>query len=258
MSKMCLLCTLLLCSVGLVLEASDVLIVADEMPQMEVLVKVLKTGENITSTLVRQVDLPGQLSTYHAVIVFLHGALLESTEKQFIDYANSGGRLILIHHSINSLRRKNKYWLDFLGVSLPQGDRSQGGYWFANPVTFSVVNLAPRHYITTHKVEYDTRIPYTSSEPGGKEAEYPAFAIKDSEVYLNHAFTDGNQKTVLLGLKFEDPKSGTVYMQDRAGWYKKAGKGWIMYFQPGHAVKDMENSAYSQILVNAVSAKLTR
>jgi type 1 glutamine amidotransferase len=42
-------------------------------------------------------------------------------------------------------------------------------------------------------------------------------------------------------------------MQDRAGWYKPAGKGWVMYFMAGHSVRDLENPAYAQILVNAVA-----
>ena len=44
-------------------------------------------------------------------------------------------------------------------------------------------------------------------------------------------------------------------MQDRAAWYKKAGKGIIFYFMPGHSAKEFENPAYAQILVNAVTFK---
>ena len=41
-------------------------------------------------------------------------------------------------------------------------------------------------------------------------------------------------------------------MQDRAGWIKPGGKGWIVYLMPGHRQSDFDNVAYGRIAVNAV------
>jgi trehalose utilization protein len=74
----------------------------------------------------------------------------------------------------------------------------------------------------------------------------------ESEVYLNHKFTDGTEKTILLGLKFYDYRNDQLFMQDRAGWYKKSGKGDIFYFMPGHSSRDFQNTVLSQMILNAV------
>lgn len=237
--------------------AGNVLIVADEMPQMELLVKILKTRANTTAELVKQTDMPADISGYPAVFVFVHHELLESAEKPMVDYANAGGRLIVLHHSISWARAKNKYWFPLLGMRLtPPGDPEQGFYKWIDPVTYTVVNLAPGNYITSHNVKYESKTSYKSSDLGTPEQEYPSFTLKDAEVYLNHMFTDAKDKTILLGFKWQDPKTGKVWMQDRAGWYKKAGKGWVIYLQPGHSITDFDNSAYSQIVLNTLKAKL--
>lgn len=243
-----LLAFLLLCSS--LFAANQVLIVADEVPAMQVLAGKLKAAEGVESTIVAQTEMPADLGKYSAVIVYIHGKLNEPPEKAFIEYANSGGKLILLHHSISSGKRKNKYWFPFLGVSLPDGDVSQGGYKWIEPVTLEVVNLAPKEYITTHQVKYESKVVYKSSDLGGAEKPYPGFTLKDTEVYLNHTFSE--PRTILLGFKYADAKSGVTYMQDRAGWYKQAGKGWLFYFMAGHTALDFENPIYGQIVVNAV------
>jgi type 1 glutamine amidotransferase len=58
-----------------------------------------------------------------------------------------------------------------------------------------------------------------------------------------------------LGIKVREPKSGTLYMQDSGGWYKKTDRGSVFYFMAGHTGHEFENPAYSQILVNTVSFK---
>ena len=138
----------------------------------------------------------------------------------------------------------------------PPGDPEQGFYKYVNPVTYTVVNLAPGNYITSHNVKYEGKTSYKSSDLGTPEREYPSFTLNNSEVYLNHVFTDGKDKTILMGFKWQDPKTGKVWMQDRAGWYKKAENGWIIYLQPGHSITDFENGTYSQIVLNALDAKL--
>jgi type 1 glutamine amidotransferase len=92
----------------------------------------------------------------------------------------------------------------------------------------------------------------------GRQVQYqgkplPGFALDETEVYLNHVFTSPKQK--LLGVKVTDPKSGKVYMQDTAGWYQAAEKGWVFYFMAGHSTHDFDSPAYSQIVVNAFTWK---
>jgi hypothetical protein len=230
---------------------ADVLIVADEFPAMEYLAAKLKTEADLTARLVAQSALPASLSPFSAVVVYIHGALAEATERALIDYTEAGGRLVALHHSISSGKRKNAHWLKFLGIELPPGDVRQGGYQWIEPVTLDLVNLAPDHYITQHGVPYPARLSYRSPEPPGAEAVRPSFTLTDSEVYLNHRFT--GPRTVLLGFRYQDAKSGVIYMQDRAGWLKPAGKGWIIYLLPGHSQRDFENPCYLRIVVNAVA-----
>ena len=224
--------------------AADVLIVADEIPAMEVLAKSLQSGAGAASTIVKQDAIPADVSRFAAMVVYIHRDIGAPAEKVFIDYAKAGGKLILLHHSISSGKRKNAHWLPFTGVSLPQGDVSAGGYKYYEDVTVEVVNLAPGHYITTHAVKYPLKVAYKDGR------ELPGFKLTGTEVYLNHVHT--TPKTRLLGLKFTDP-AGKVYMQDTAGWTEKAEKGTVTYFMAGHAVSDFENPVYSQIVTNAVS-----
>ncbi|MEK7409450.1 MAG: ThuA domain-containing protein [Acidobacteriota bacterium] len=228
------------------LAAADVLIVADEVPAMEVLAGKLKAAAGVQSTIVQQTAMPADLSKYSALVVYIHRTIGEPAEKAFINYAESGGRLVLLHHSISSGKRANNYWFPFLKISLPAGSLEQGGYKYFDPAVMEIVNLAPREFITTHKVAYDRKVSYRD------QGELPGFRLEDTEVYLNHVLTA--PRTVLLGLKFTDPKSGQTYMQDRAGWYMKTGQGWVMYFMAGHGAREFEHPAYAQILVNAIAS----
>jgi hypothetical protein len=242
-----------LAAIGLLLDggafAADVIIVADEFPAMEVLAAKLKTAENLETTIVAQTNLPPQLSSFRAVVVYIHGNLEPRVEQALIDYTQTGGRLLVLHHSISSGKRKNAQWFKFLGVELPEGDVSQGGYKWIESVTLDIVNLAPTHFITTNQVRYPIRLDYASAETAAATS-LPAFRLEGTEVYLNHSFTE--PRTVLLGFKYTDAKSGKVYQQDRGGWLKPAGNGWIIYLMAGHSVKDFQNAAYAQIVLNAV------
>jgi len=229
---------------------ADVLIVADEFPAMEVVAAKLKAEEQIASTLISQKDLPTSLSPYQAIIVYIHRDLSEKAEDAFIDYAKQGGRLILLHHSISSGKRKNPHWFPFLGVSLPEGDLNHGGYKWIEGVTIQCVNLNPNHFITTNKVEYPQNIQYTTTNTPVHRSALPGFTREHSEAYLNHVHTSPH--TLLLGLKYTDATSGKIYMQDTAGWLKRADKGWVVYLMPGHTKQDFEDPAYSRIVINAV------
>ena len=232
--------------------AGPVLIVADEFPAMEVLAAKLKAAEGIDSKIVKQTEIPADLAQFRAMVVYIHGDIKDPAEKTFINFARNGGRLILLHHSISSGKRRNQYWTPFVGVELPYGEFETGGYRWIDPVKLDIVNLAPEHYVTTHKIEYGLKFLYSRSDIKGREKQYDGFHLEETEVYLNHVFLEPHQ--ILLGLKYKDENTGKTFMQDRAGWYKRAGKGHLFYFMEGHSVKEFQNPVYSQMVVNAVTA----
>jgi hypothetical protein len=228
---------------------AEVLIVADEFPAMEVVASRLRSDAHIESTAVAQDKLPDSLTRYEAVVVYIHGALAEKAEDAFIQYTEAGGKLLLLHHSISSGKRKNAHWFDFLGVSLPSGDLTNGGYKWIEGISFELVNLSPAHFIMTNHVVYPDQIAYVSTNISRLPPKLPGFKLVDTEVYLNHVHR--GPRTLLMGLKFTD-KTGITYEQDRAGWLKPAKKGWAIYLMPGHRKEDFENPTYSQIVLNAI------
>jgi hypothetical protein len=232
-----------------ILAAGDVLIVADEFPAMKALADRLKSEEGIDSRIVRQTELPSDLAKFPAVVVYIHRALSASAEKAMVDYTHNGGRLIALHHSISSGKRTNAHWLSFLGVELPKGDVSTGGYKWIEGVTIEVANLAPDHFVTTNKLVYPDLVSVASPDSGAA-APFPGIKLPESEVYLNHVLK--GPRTILMGLKYTDATSGKVWWQRTAGWCKPAGKGWIFYFMPGHTVHEFENPAYARLVMNAV------
>lgn len=229
---------------------AEVLIVADEMPAMQVLAARLQaSNQQITSRIVTQGQMPSKLSPFSAVVVYIHRNLSPLAEKAFINYAEAGGKLVLLHHSISSAKKANRNWFPFLGVRLPEGDVEHGGYKWIEGVTLEIVNLAPQHFITTNAVSYADSIPYRLE--GGPLANLPRFTLQQTEVYLNHVLT--GPRTTLLGLKYTDASSGKTYMQATAGWVKATGKGVVIYLMAGHSALDFENAAYGQIVVNAIT-----
>lgn len=237
--------------IGYQATAQDVLIVADEIPAMEVLAKALHTQEGLTSKVVTQAEMPATLTNFRAVIVYIHKDLDSIPEKTFIRYAQNGGKLLCLHHSISSAKRKNKEWFSFLGIDLPKKDVTEGGYKYVGDIDMSVVNLAPRHFITTHKITYAQRIAY-AREGQATEQQLPGIVLTKTEGFLNHQLL--SSRTILLGFKFTDA-AGKVWTQDRSAWCKPVEKGWLFYSQPGHAISDFENPIYTQMIANAVIYK---
>ncbi|MBI3849278.1 MAG: ThuA domain-containing protein [Verrucomicrobia bacterium] len=229
---------------------AEVLIVADEFPAMELVAAKLKSEERITSKVISQTELPASLAPFDAVIVYIHKELSASAEAALIDYTKAGGKLVVLHHSISSAKRKNPHWFSFLEVALPESDVAAGGYKWIHPVTLDFVNLAPRHYIMTNRVNYPAQISYATTNAPVRNGGLPGFTLEESEVYLNHALT--GPRTLLMGFKYVDAGTKTTYMQDTAGWIKPTGKGWIIYLSPGHSVKDFENPTFARIVLNAV------
>ena len=207
----------------------DVLIVADEFPAMETLAKRLKTEENRASQLVDQAHLPASLAPFDAVVVYIHKELTPAAEQTFIGYANAGGRLVLLHHSISSGKRQNRDWFNFLGVALPEGDLDHGGYKWIEGVTVQCLNLGPNQFIMTNQVRYPDQI--VIAQPDGTSRPVPGFTLHATEVYLNHNLT--GPRTVLMGLIYSDAKTGKTWKQETAGWLRRTGKGTVVYFMPG-------------------------
>ena len=231
---------------------SKVLIIQDELPQMNVLAKFLRLEGKLSVTIADQSSLPDDLSPYKAVIVFVHGDLHERTENAIIKYTRNGGRLICLHHSISSKKALNRFYFDFLGMRLDKGPMETGGYKWKNS-SWSLVNLNSQHFITNSDVEWDEKVAYTPSDYPSSKGTYPGITFgDDSEVFVNHKFIDGREKTVLCGIIYRDADTGKTYMQDRGAWLKKQGKGTIVYFMPGHAVSDYENKNIAQIILNAI------
>lgn len=244
--------------------AQQVLIVMDEHEQMEVLAAYLKDRGGIQTTIVDQQSAPEDWSRYDAVIGYVHGRLQETTELKLIEYTRQGGRFVCMHHMISSGKAANRYYFDFLGVRLPDTDKAReparpgGHYSWRHDIELTIVNLRPGHYITTNGVNWPERVAYRPSDTPGAEGEYPAFTLRDAEVYTNVQFSDGDEKTVLLGFKYLEDRNGALFMQDREGWLKPAGKGWIVYLQMGHSTHEFEHPAVAQIVLNAVTWKPDR
>ncbi len=240
-----------------------VLIVQDEMPSLVPLTAFLQDKGKLDVTTVDQKAFPQDLSGYTSVIAYIHGKLEEPVEVAVIDYTRKGGRYIALHHSISSGKGKNKYYFDFLGIQLDNPTQSRNpvepgkgyGWVEGENITLTLVNLNPNHYITNHDVNWPDTISYTSSDSPAIENNYPSISLPDSEVYMNHKFTDGREKTVLCGLRFLDSRNNQLFMQDRAVWLKPCEKGHIIYIMPGHKPTDYKNPNIAQIILNATQWK---
>ena len=233
------------------LMAQEILMVADEFPAMEVLAKSLEQMEGLSSQIISQKELPNDLSGFQAVVVYIHKDLDAGPEEAFIQYAKAGGKLILLHHTISSGKRKNKDWFSFLGLDLPLANQTAPAYKYIDDMNMDIVNLAPSHFITTHKVVYPKKIKY-QPEGTSKPQKLAGFNFPKTEVYMNHHLV--TPRTLLLGFKFTDPE-GREWTQDRSAWCMNTGKGWVFYSQAGHYAQDFEDSTYARILANAVVYK---
>lgn len=228
--------------------AESVLIIKDELPQMQVLADYLNKKGGLGVELMDQDKLPAELSSYRAVILYIHRKLQEATELAVIRYARQGGRLIVLHHSISSGKRANRHWFDFLNIRLPNAPLEKGGYAYRDPVTVQLINLTPDHYITRHDLKWPETAEYDSMS-----TPMPAVTLTHTEVYLNHTFTDEKEKQVLCGLKYFDQASGRWYQQARSAWLQKTGQGYLFYFMFGHKNNDFENPVIAQLLLNSVT-----
>lgn len=255
MRRLCLF-SLLLIAVALTAWSESVIIVADEWPQMDILKHFLQQEGGYDVSSAEQTAMPENLADFYAVFMFVHGQFESAAADRMIDYVKNGGRLVIMHHGISSAKRAVPQWMDFLGVLLPEKSQDPvNPFIYFHDVEYELVNLNPNHYITSHEVSWPVKTEYQSSDSPSRSREYAAWPMTGSEIYLFHNFTDGREKTVLCGFKFIDPKTGTVYMQDRGAWYKPSGKGWIFYFQPGHTSAEFQERNYCQMILNCLTWK---
>jgi len=100
-------------------QSAKVLIIQDEITQMEVLSSFLtEKQDDVKIDIVDQDHIPGKLTKYNAVILYIHLRLFKTTEEKVINYTEEGGRLIVLHHSISSGKAKNEHFFPFLGIQL--------------------------------------------------------------------------------------------------------------------------------------------
>ena len=248
MRRVFLLLTMIWAAAGAACSAQGVLIVCDEFHAMQVVASQLEADSKVQTRIIGQTEMPPSVAGYRAVLVYLHGELSPAAEHKLMQYANDGGDLILLHHTISSRKRENKDWFNFLHIELPTRPYADGGYAYFDPVTYQVVNLAPGNPLMKG-VMFGERIAFTDPAGGG-ERMLPGTSFPDTEVYVNHVLT--GQRALLLGMKYTDAKTGKVYMQDTAGWMLPTGKGTVFYFMMGHRFEDFQNAAYRRLLSNAV------
>ena len=247
----------LMSSSGLAAERPAVLLVTDHEGELPALTALLEKNDyRVTLTPQKEIDAP--ITGYDAVFVYVHKVLLPKAETELVNYANGGGRLIVIHHGLASAKAQNPKWLELMGVKFyPRNDKKYP-WCVTEPTNFCVVNLMPEHYITSHKIHYDKKVQYKSQSRADLDGEFPAFDLPHTEVYHNMRSTDGDAKVILFGSKFQpaadDPAAANKpLMEEAAGWYKHTGKGWTFYFQMGHSEDDFHNPNFAQILLNALA-----
>lgn len=231
------------------------LIVADERPPMDALADFLEDHGGFETHYIEQDKLSTDLADWAAVLMYIHGPMTPRTERILIDYALAGGRLVILHHGIASARLNNPDWLNLTGIDIKPRNHPTHPWRVVSNTTHTLVNLRGDHYITSHNITWPRTVEYQPSDTPSTPQTLPAIDLPRTEVFLNQHFTDARAKTVLLGFRCTDPQTGKTYMQDRAGWYKTAGKGHLFYFQPGHATPDFKNKTYTQIILNALNWK---
>jgi len=248
--------------------SKQLLLIHDNITVGMPLVEFLKVKGGFTTTVVDQAHLPADWSGYRAVLGYVHKNLEEPTEQAIISYTEHGGRFVALHHMISSGKAENKYYFKFLGIQLdspkdsPKPVDPGAGYgWYNGPrtpdgketgISYTLIKLHPTHFIVTHDVNWGPPVTYQSSDALEPPAEYPAIVMPRAEAYMNHKFTDGRAKTVLCGMKFTDPRTGKIFEQDRAAWFKDYGAGKIFYFQPGHFIEEYLDPNICQMILNAI------
>jgi hypothetical protein len=249
--------------------AQRVLIVTDEADRMRPLAAYLLDAGGIDGTIVDYAGLPqdeqvlpADLSAYDAVVGYIHGDLNEPTELGLIEYTRGGGRFVAVHHMISSGKKKNRHYFGFLGIHMDDielaREPSEHGthYMWREPVEKVLVNLAPDHYITSHRISWPDSVEFLPTDaPDADETRYPAMTLKRTEVYANVKRTDRADKTPLLGFIYTDDRNDVTHAQATDGWIKPVGAGHVVYLQPGHFVEEFTDpeSVLNRLILNAIT-----
>lgn len=234
-------------------EKKNILIVADEWPQMHVLAQYIeKKGEyKIDSIDQENIQSQTALYDYDAIFMYIHSKLLKKAEQALIEYVNNGEKLIVLHHGIASSKMNNPKWLEFMGIQLYPRDHKDHPWKVLHDTAHIMVNLSPGHFITTNNITYKKAIHFNTDYPNVSDSisgKFEAFELPSTEIFLNQRFTGNKNKKLLYGLSTKD----NSIMQPTSGWYQKAGQGWVFYFQAGHSISDFENENFRQILLNTL------
>ena len=193
------------------------------------------------------------LNAYDAVIMYIHSVLKPDIEQAIISYTQSGGRMLVVHHGLASAKCRNPVYMEFLGMKIDTSPDSDRRWLVTDEIPHVMVNLAPDHFITTEGIEYDEeKIEYVSPDREELRGEFESFSLPNTEIFHNQMFTDGRDKTILFGYRWENPNTGIVVMEDTSGWTKPVGDGLLIYLQAGHANHDFENENYGQVIRNAL------
>ena len=146
-----------------------------------------------------------------------------------------------MHHGVSAAKKKTKGWYDFLGMELDRTEKAENYYEWVHGVDYYLVNLQPEHYITSHKVNYPEQVEYRSSDTPSVPKTLPALLIENSEIFINHQFTDAREKIVLFGFKSKkspnlkqrtnESLKQTPHHAGPGAGYKPAGKGYVFYLQ---------------------------
>ena len=237
----------------------NVLILGDKADEMPELRQRIQSG-GWTTTQLAQNDWNATTSEFDAIVVYIHEPIVETVEKALIDYAEQGGRLLVVHHAIASAKMQNPRWLEFLGVKIVPKSAPDAPWFVSGDVAFTVVNLAPKHYITSNDVVYDKTVEYRSTTRKELDGEFPAFVLEHTEIFHNQRNTDADAKIPLLAYRLDGQQGAELPVNvpafdETAGWLKKTGQGWTVYLQPGHAPSDFRHPIFGQILMNALDWK---
>ncbi len=227
---------------------NKVLIVHDEPEPMEVLADAFEKKAGFTVVSIKQQKLPDDLSDFTAVFNFVHRPMTPRAEQLCIEYARNGGRHVLLHHAISSSKRQNPKLLAELNSEVPPGRKPANGFYVERG-TLALVNLAPKHFITSNGITYPAK--HSFPDAAGEPSECESFSFDNTEIFLNLKFHPCPERTTLYGITFRDA-DGKSFAQDAGGWVMRTGKGYSFYFQAGHEARDFTNSIYQQILINCV------
>jgi Trehalose utilisation/Right handed beta helix region len=240
-------------------QAADILVVSDSSGELPTLVKKLTDrGFSVTQLPQSELKLDGtnRLEKYAAVVDYIHKPNLPKVEKALIAYARGGGRLVVVHHAIASAKMQNPAWLDFLGVDLFPRDDKKFPWDVSYLVDYTMVNLAPGHFVTTNKVGYNKWVDYSSADRPTLRGMYTAFTLDQTEIFHNQRLREMPGRTILFGyqtkLAPEMAAKGRPSSEDSAGWCMPTNKGWTFYFMPGHLEADFENNNFAQLIYNAI------